>query len=142
MIEFTVYGAPHGKGRPRFARRGNYFTTYTDDDTMDYEQLVKFSYLEKNTEKYMGREPLEMEVKVYQQILKSFSKRDKEKATRCEIRPTKKPDIDNIVKSIMDGLNKVAYADDTQIISIRCDKYYSNEPRVEVKIKLWEYKND
>lgn len=142
MIEFTIYGKVHGKGRPRFARRGNYFTTYTDDDTINYEQLVKFSYLEKNTEKYLAREPLEMEITIFQEIPKSFSKKKQIRALNKELRPVKKPDIDNVVKSIMDGLNKVAYADDTQIISLKCAKFYDIEPKVEVKINLWEYKND
>jgi Holliday junction resolvase RusA-like endonuclease len=51
--------------------------------------------------------------------------------------PTKKPDIDNVVKSIFDALNKVAFNDDTQIISLSVRKFYSEHPRVEVTI--WEY---
>lgn len=139
MIEFTVFGPPKGKGRPRFRRTGNFVQTYTDDETLSYEQLVRFSYLQDNNEKYMDKEPLEMEVTVYQQIPSSFSKKKYKLCEDGELRPTKKPDIDNCLKSILDGLNKVAYADDTQIVSLKCNKYYSSEPRVEVKIKMWEF---
>ena len=46
----------------------------------------------------------------------------------------KKPDIDNVVKVYADALNGIAYHDDTQIVSLVCEKYYSDQPRVEVKI--------
>ena len=49
-----------------------------------------------------------------------------------EERPTKKPDIDNVVKVYADALNHLAYHDDSQVVSITCEKYYSEEPRVEV----------
>lgn len=51
------------------------------------------------------------------------------------IRPTKKPDMDNVVKVIADSLNQVAYKDDTQIVDCQCRKFYSESPRVEVRIK-------
>jgi Holliday junction resolvase RusA-like endonuclease len=51
------------------------------------------------------------------------------------IRPTKKPDIDNVAKIILDSLNCICYKDDTQIVSLIVNKYYSQEPRVEVVIE-------
>ena len=51
------------------------------------------------------------------------------------IRPTKKPDMDNILKIIADALNKVAYYDDKQIVECSIKKYYSNAPKVIVEIE-------
>ena len=51
-----------------------------------------------------------------------------------KIRPTKKPDCDNCIKSITDALNGIAYIDDSQIVSIECEKWYSDRPRAEVMI--------
>ena len=51
------------------------------------------------------------------------------------LRPTKKPDMDNVVKIIADSLNQIAYRDDTQIVDCQCRKFYSDNPRVEVTIK-------
>ena len=51
------------------------------------------------------------------------------------IRPTKKPDIDNVVKALADALNHVAYRDDTQIVDCQVRKFYADEPRVEVLIR-------
>lgn len=50
------------------------------------------------------------------------------------IRPTKKPDMDNVVKVIADSLNQLAYRDDTQIVDCQCRKFYSDRPRVDVVI--------
>lgn len=49
--------------------------------------------------------------------------------------PTKKPDIDNIAKSILDALNKLAYRDDTQVVTLHMEKHYAENPRVEVEIE-------
>lgn len=51
-----------------------------------------------------------------------------------EIRPTVRPDLDNIVKNL-DGLNKVAFGDDAQIVRLITDKVYSETPRVDVFIE-------
>ena len=59
-----------------------------------------------------------------------------------KILPTKKPDVDNVVKSIFDGLNKVAFKDDTQIVELHCSKRYSYTPRVEVTFKEFKIEND
>ena len=52
-----------------------------------------------------------------------------------KIRPTKRPDIDNVAKVIYDSLNKVAYHDDAAIVESRVGKFYSDNPRVEVTIR-------
>lgn len=51
------------------------------------------------------------------------------------ILPTKKPDVDNIAKIILDGLNDVAWDDDTQVVELSVSKHYSENPRVAVMIE-------
>ena len=51
------------------------------------------------------------------------------------ISPTKKPDIDNITKVVLDALNKFAYKDDTQITEITAVKKYASTPKVKIKIE-------
>jgi Holliday junction resolvase RusA-like endonuclease len=50
------------------------------------------------------------------------------------IKPVKKPDLDNIAKICLDALNKLAFDDDSQIVALRVEKHYSEEPRVEIEI--------
>ena len=50
------------------------------------------------------------------------------------IKPTKKPDADNIVKIICDALNGVAYKDDTQVVELDFKKVYGEFEKVIVEI--------
>ena len=135
MIIFTIFGEAKGKGRPRFRTRGRFVQTYTDEATTNYENLVKLSYINSGSSSYLNDETLKAYIRIYQSIPKSESKKRASQMLEGKIRPTKKPDIDNVLKSIFDALNKVAFNDDTQIVEIQCAKYYSNEPRVEVVIE-------
>jgi len=65
---------------------------------------------------------------------KSDSKKKRAAKLAGEIRPTKKPDIDNCIKAIADSLNTIAYKDDTQIVKVVAEKRYSEKPRVEITI--------
>ena len=51
---------------------------------------------------------------------------------------TKKPDSDNIIKIILDGLNGVCYHDDAQICRVIFEKKYAEIP--ETKITIMELK--
>lgn len=136
MISFTYYGDIKGKGRPRFRNAGNFIQTYTDSKTREYESSLKEAYLSANQEAFLNpEEALIFKMKVFQPIPKSTSKKKKSEMLQGRIRPSKKPDIDNILKSVFDSLNKIAFYDDTQIIEINASKYYSDIPRIEIEIE-------
>jgi Holliday junction resolvase RusA-like endonuclease len=139
MREFIIYGEPKGKGRPRFSTVNGYVKTRTPEDTVNYENLVKLMYQKDcNEPMYEKNEPLVMEIDAYYSIPKSTSKKKLEQMTQGKIRPTKKPDIDNLCKIIMDSLNKIAYYDDSQIVQATVNKYYSKTPRVHVRMRTLE----
>ena len=73
-------------------------------------------------------------INAYFAIPKSFSKKKQQEAKDGLIRPTVKPDCDNIAKNINDALNGIVYPDDKQIIRLEVNKYYSENERVEVII--------
>lgn len=66
---------------------------------------------------------------------RTASKKKKAAMLAQDIRPTKKPDFDNIGKIICDSLNLVAYHDDSAVVDAQVRKFYSEQPRVEVVIK-------
>lgn len=135
-INFIVYGEPQGKGRPRFSRRGAFVSTYTPEKTATYENLVKMSFLQKYQEPALIDEPVIVGIKAYFGIPKSVSTKKREKMMQGKIVPTKKPDMDNIAKIILDSLNGLAYLDDKQVVLLTVWKRFSEVPRVEVNIGL------
>jgi Holliday junction resolvase RusA-like endonuclease len=132
MIKFTIPGEPKGKGRPKFSRQGNFVKTYTPETTVNYENWIKICFQEARQSKLEGE--LRAEIKCYFDIPKSFSKSKQFNAANGLIRPTKKPDIDNIAKIILDALNGLAYTDDKNIVDCKIEKWFAEEPRVEVEI--------
>lgn len=133
-IRFTVLGEPKGKGRPRFNTRTGH--AKTPKDTVNYESLVRLEYAQQTDGfRFQDDAMLDMRILAYYSIPQSKSKKVKAAMLNNEIRPTKKPDMDNVVKIIADSLNQVAYRDDTQIVDCQCRKFYSEQPRVEVIIK-------
>lgn len=79
--------------------------------------------------------PLQLTVRVYRPTLKSFSKKKKKLAEEGKIRPTTKPDTDNYIKGIKDALKNVIWKDDSQVVDLQVSKFYSEKPRIEVKIE-------
>lgn len=125
----TVSGEPKGKGRPRFTRSGH---AYTPSDTRKYEQLFADAWGDIDPIEWL---PVRIVVTAYFKIPKSASKADKLAMLEGDRRPTKKPDIDNIVKAALDGLNGVAFTDDSQVVELKAFKFYSPQPRVEVMVE-------
>ena len=132
-VKFTVYGEPTGKGRPRFNTKTGH--AITPKNTVIYENLVRMEYMNQCGESTFSDDVmLDMRIKAYYSIPKSKSKKIQNLMRLGILRPNKKPDMDNVVKIIADSLNKVAYRDDTQIVDCQVRKFYSDNPRVEVRI--------
>lgn len=96
-IKFSVPGQPFGKQRPKFSRTGVYVKTYTPDKTVSYENLVKLMYQQAAKGKmFSEEEALDVRIIAYYEIPKSISKKKRKAMLEHRLRPTKKPDWDNI----------------------------------------------
>jgi Holliday junction resolvase RusA-like endonuclease len=133
--EFKIPGKVQAKQRPRFSKSG---IVYTPKETRVYEDFVRVCYSDYANqyqwEPYDGQ--LRAEIEVFIQVPKSDSKLNKQAKIIGEIRPTIKPDCDNLAKSILDSLNGWAYRDDKQVIELSVKKFYAEQS--EVKVKLME----
>ena len=129
---FEILGKVQAKQRPRF--NGKF--AYTPSQTKIFENWVKESFLvsNKNATPIVDN-PIKVEIVTFFDIPKSASKKKQQLMISGKIRPTIKPDTDNIAKSILDSLNGIAYSDDKQIVELVVKKYYSMQPRSIVKIK-------
>lgn len=129
-LEFTVKGDPQGKGRPRFTRIGK---PYTPENTASYEEKVRLAYWEQcGMEMAAAGIPLTLEITAVFGVPERFSKVVRQKMLAWEIRPTKRPDADNIAKIIADALNGVAWHDDAQVTDMTIRKVYGETPEVRV----------
>lgn len=139
MIRFEIEGDPVGKGRPRVTRKG---VTFTPAKTRHYEAWVKASFLRSMQEQGIRKEEAFMEkgkkigviINALFPIPKSYPKKKVHQIMMGEEQPTKKPDIDNIIKIILDSLNRLAYEDDAQIVEIKASKNYTMAKDEEGKV--------
>ena len=129
IVKFTIPGPAQAKQRPRVNR--NTGRIYTPGATHKYEKLVKESYGDN-----LCFEDQFISVKILFkfEVPKSYNKKKRSEALEGIIRPTK-ADIDNYIKSVLDGLNKVAFLDDRYICSITAEKIFAEKSEVIVEIK-------
>lgn len=132
-MQITIEGKPHPQLRPRATRTGKSIRLYDPKTTTDYKNLVKWTAKQQWKQKPLEC-PLVVELDIYRQIPKSASKKRRKLMNERVIRPVVKPDIDNYSKGILDSLNGIVYKDDSQVVSLIANKYYSDNPRVEINV--------
>ena len=116
-LEINIRPIP--KQRPRLSK----FAVYTPKKTADYEKLIAYEW--KRRYKNL--------------ILKGAVKLDLlfcfKKAKSCKKDyHTKRPDIDNLEKAILDGLNKTAFVDDCQVVEMKSQKVFSDVDKIVITV--------
>ena len=133
-VWFEIEGEPVPKDRPRAAGH-----IYTPNKTRDREEDIALMYKAKY-HRFMFEKgvPLRAEMDFYFKIPQNISKKKRVEMENKRIRPTKRPDIDNIQKLVMDAANGVIWVDDAQVVEVVVRKYWSDRPRTEVRvIEVW-----
>lgn len=98
------------KERPR-SGRGN---TYTPKATQEAEELVAWSFRQRNPHHRADA--------------------DTRWGVRIQVWPRtkRKADVDNLAKTVLDGLNGVVYKDDAQVDALTITRHWSERPRPNV----------
>lgn len=135
IFTFSIPGKPCGKQRPKFGAG----RTYTPEKTVNYENLVKLRFKQAypNAEPIAAKVPIMARVTAYYPIPANTTKKKLDDIKCGLVRPTNKPDTDNIAKICLDALNGIAYHDDAQIVRLFVEKWYSTEPHVRIEIAEW-----
>lgn len=128
---FFWSGIPRGQGRPRFNRLGG---AYKASEDKAYEQSICKAYWAAYCGAHMLEGPIRVTITAVFQIPGSASKADKRAMILGNVRPTRKPDADNIGKAVLDALNGVAYQDDKAVVDVRVVKIYGERPGIGVEI--------
>lgn len=142
LVTIILPGAPRGKGRPRFRivkPRGapQFVSTYTDAETRAYEERLADAGRTAATTGMPLDEALWVDVTAFMPIPASWSRRAKASAANLFTLPTTKPDADNFAKCI-DALNGIIWRDDSQIVRLVVQKFYSEHPKLVVKVWKWQ----
>lgn len=128
-VTIVLAGQPKGKERPRFGRG----RAYTAPATRAYEEALAWA----GRASMGGRPPLtgalRVRVTAFIAIPPSWPKRKQEDARDYLLRPTGKPDCDNILKTL-DALNGIVWTDDAQIVEAWIGKIYDPTPRLVISV--------
>ena len=133
-VSFVVPGEPMGKSRPRVGTIAGRARMFTPAKTANYEGLIATV----GSAAMAGREliagPVMVEMHITLPVPASWSKKKQAAALLGEVMPTKKPDADNVVKAIFDGLNAVVWKDDVQVVDAFVRKRFGSTPGVAVRV--------
>lgn len=125
-IEFTINTPPTAQARVRHGiSKGGFVTAFKADTQKRNERTLEVLLMPYVPSEPM-RKALRVEFTAYMPIPKSFSKKQAEKAYNGEIQHTKKPDLDNICKHLLDCMKRMNFfVDDCQIVEVNMRKRYS-----------------
>jgi Holliday junction resolvase RusA-like endonuclease len=129
---FFVPGKPVSKARPRFTKQGH---TFTDKGTKQGESNVLACYASACGMHAPHEGSVALSIVAADPVPTSRPKWWQAAALDGSMRHTKRPDLDNALKLVMDALNGVAYKDDSQIDRIEAVKRYGTKPGVFVTLR-------
>ena len=131
MKKYTILGECVPKARAKYNRYGGSYGKAFEQQKK-YEQHVRD---ELKAQGFMTLdEPIFVVIVIHKGFLKSWTKAQTLMAEMGKVLPSKRPDIDNYTKSILDGANGLLFKDDAQIVGLYAEKRYSKVPRVELQI--------
>jgi len=127
VIRFTIPGKPHGHQRHRArvvqAGKRSFAQFYDTVGNKAFKALCQQKFTERDISAWDPTGPMELDVTAVFNCTKAPRKREPHK----ESWRVKKPDLDNIVKAVMDALNGLGYLDDSQVVIIHARKYEARQ---------------
>lgn len=133
-VSFTVPGEPQAKGRAKIVKIGGFSRMATPAKTVAYEGLIAHAAQQAMA----GADPVEfacaVQLSITCSVPVSWSKKKQAAALAGRVLPTKKPDTDNVVKAVFDGMNGVVWKDDVQAVDLFVRKRYGAAPCVHVRV--------
>ena len=135
VLDFNIIGTPKPQARPKFFRnKAGYMGTYSPKS--DWFNIVYSEILKQKQEKYKDiklKGAIEIALRFYMPIPSSISNKKKQQLIYAP--HTKKPDIDNLVKAVLDAINYTnLWEDDSHIYKITTFKVYNETPQCKITI--------
>lgn len=137
-ITISLAGQPQGKGRARAFIRGGHIGHVTPEKTRTYEGMIRTAAMQEMGGRLPIDRPVEFTLRAIFPVPASWPERKRQQAITGDIKPGKKPDLDNVAKAWNDALNGVAYRDDSLICRMTLEKRYGPQALVVVTVKPME----
>ena len=135
-LQLTIPGPPQGQGRARIGRTSaGRAVAFTDPKTRSYAQLIQGEWIAADRPA-LGPGPYTLLVQAFHQRPAGHYRKDGQTLSAAGQRQRfpGKPDLDNIVKGILDALSSVgAIPDDRELIYLTAGKYWDGHARVQVE---------
>lgn len=119
IARFTVEGEPVSKSRARFTKRGSKTRTYTPEKTLQAEQKVAWAFRQAVT----GYQP---DPDATYGVMGLFFAGTRQRR-----------DVDNMLKLILDGLNKIAWVDDDQVVEVSGRKSLGDPEHARTEVVIY-----
>ena len=107
---------------------------FTPPKTANYETLIAMAAQQAMAGRELIGGPVLVEMKIMVSVAASWSKKKTAEALAGDVMPTKKPDADNVLKAICDGINGIVFKDDVQVVNVSLSKRFSETPGVSVRV--------
>ncbi|KEX95155.1 endodeoxyribonuclease RusA [Pseudomonas putida] len=133
-VSFVVPGEAVGKGRPRVSTIGGHARLFTPKKTANYETLIALAAQAAMQGRDLIVGPVLVEMRIFVSVAASWSKKKTAEALQGLVMPTKKPDADNVLKAICDGINGIVFKDDVQVVNVSMSKRFGETPGVLVRV--------
>lgn len=136
IIVFEITGKVVAKGRGKVGKLADgRITVFTPAHTRKYESVVRLAAAQAMGDRDPIEGPVEVFVHVYLDFPKSASKKKITDMGLGRIFPTTKPDIDNYVKSALDGINTIVIKDDNQVVRLHAYKLFRSKPALRIEVR-------
>ena len=126
----VIKSPPQAQGRPRFSVRGKH--AFVFDPHKDKKNWYRLQVSQQFSE--LLSNPIELKIIYFMPIPKSTSKKKKALMLSNEIKHTKKPDVDNLLKLTFDCMTDIVFEDDRQIWRLEAEKRYSDFPHTDITL--------
>lgn len=123
---WTIHGVPRPQLRPRAMRFGKGVRVYDPPQNQDWKHTIQGQLIADRPQAPLSG-PLMISLDFAMPKPKGASKKQL-------MWHVKKPDVDNLAKSVKDAMKGIVFEDDSQVVRLEVKKAYADSPGVLIRV--------
>ena len=142
-LKLDIPGEVKGLARPRASSFGGHVRMYDPSSNINEKGRLQVHLRDAINREHLQRslscspKGYALDVVAYFKCPKSMSKKSREAALNGDMKVMKKPDGDNVLKTIGDAWNGILWDDDSMVTHFSIDKCYAETEHMEITVS-WE----